>query len=53
MSPDWYLMNELKRLNKINCLLEYKMRKAFVIENEPEQIANNVRTMCEIADRLF
>lgn len=53
MKPIEYLKNELKRLNKINCLLEDKMRKADVIENEPEQIVNNVRAMCEIADRLF
>lgn len=53
MSTIWYLTNELKRLSKINCLLEDKIEKADVIENEPERIANNVRAMCEIADRLF
>ena len=48
-----YLKDELRRLNRISDLLERQMNKADVITNEPEQIVNNVRAMCELADKLF
>lgn len=48
-----YLKDELRRLNRINDLLEKQMNKADVITNEPEQIVNNVRAMCEIAKSMY
>lgn len=48
MNIDDYLKDELKRLNRINDLLEKQMNKADVINNEPEQIVSNVLAMCEI-----
>ena len=35
MKPIEYLKNELKRLNKINCLLEDKMRCICQVKNGP------------------
>ena len=44
-----YLKDELKRLNRMNDLLEKKINQGQAINNEPEQIVNNVLAMCEIA----
>lgn len=44
-----YLKDEMKRLNRMNDLLEKKINQGNVINNEPEQIVNNVLTMCKIA----
>lgn len=44
-----YLKDEMKRLNRINDLLEKKINQGRVIDNEPEQIVSNVKAMCEIA----
>lgn len=48
-----YLKDELKRLNRINDLLEKQTNNVVVIINEPEQIVNNVRAMCEIAKTMY
>lgn len=44
-----YLKDELKRLNRMNDLLEKKINQGNAINNEPEQIICNVNAMCEIA----
>ncbi|MDO4282380.1 MAG: hypothetical protein Q4D02_01975 [Clostridia bacterium] len=44
------LLDELKRLNRMNDLLEKKINTGKAISNEPEQIVNNVLAMCKIAD---
>ena len=48
-----YLNDEIKRLNRMNDLLEKKINQGQAVSNEPEQIVCNVRAMCSIADRLF
>lgn len=53
MSIQDYLMDELKRLNRMNDLLEKQINQGKAFNNEPEQIICNVRAMCSIADRLF
>lgn len=45
-----YLKDEMKRLNRINDSLEKKINNNQVVANEPEQIVNNVKAMCEIAN---
>ncbi len=45
-----YLKDELKRLNRMNDLLEKKINQGQAVNNEPEQIVNNVLAMCEIAN---
>lgn len=47
------LLDELKRLNRQNDLLEKKINTNTLTDNEPEQVVKNVLAMCEIADRLF
>lgn len=47
-----YLKDELKRLNRMNDLLEKKINQDLAISNEPEQIVNNVKAMCEIASAI-
>lgn len=47
-----YLKDELKRLNRMNDLLEKKINKGEAINKEPEQIVDNVLAMCEIANSL-
>ena len=47
-----YLTDEMKRLNRMNDLLEKKINKNDVVNNEPEQIVSNVKAMCEIAKTL-
>ena len=44
-----YLKDELKRLNRMNDLLEKKINQGKARSNEPEQIVNNIKAMCEIA----
>lgn len=44
-----FLLDELKRLNRMNDLLEKKINTSTVINDEPEQIVKNVLAMCEIA----
>ena len=46
------LKDELKRLNRRNDLLEKEINQDQVIDNEPEQIVNNVKAMCEIANTI-
>ena len=48
-----YLNDELKRLNRMNDSLEKEINKGNVINNEPEQIVNNVKAMCEIAKIIY
>lgn len=45
-----YLKDEMKRLNRINDSLEKKINNNQAVANEPEQIVNNVKAMCEIAN---
>lgn len=47
-----YLKDELKRLNRMNDLLEKEINKGAVINKEHEQIVDNVLAMCEIANSL-
>lgn len=47
-----YLTDELKRLNRMNDLLEKKINKGEAINNEPEQIVTNALAMCQIASLL-
>lgn len=46
-----YLKDELKRLNRMNDLLEKDINTG-KLNVEPEQIVNNVKAMCEIAITL-
>lgn len=48
-----YLTDELKRLNRMNDLLEKNINKGIAINNEPEQIVSNIKAMCEIAFIIF
>lgn len=48
MSVNGYLMDEIKRLNRMNDLLEKEINKGNATNNEPEQILKNISTMCEI-----
>lgn len=47
-----YLKDEMKRLNRMNDLLEKKINKNDAVNNESEQIVSNVKAMCEIAYAL-
>ena len=49
-----YLKDEMKRLNKMNDNLEKIINKELAINNnnEPEQVVNNVKAMCEIANTI-
>ena len=49
MNINDYLKDELKRLNRMNDLLEKKINQGQAINDEPEQIVFNVLAMCEIA----
>lgn len=46
-----YLKDKLKRLNRMNDLLEKDINTG-KLNVEPEQIVNNVKAMCEIAITL-
>ncbi len=48
-----YLKDEIKRLNRMNDLLEKKINQWQTINNEPEQIVCNVKAMCEIANIIY
>lgn len=48
-----YLKDEMKRLNRMNDLLEKKINQNEIILNEPGQIVNNVSAMCEIAKIFY
>lgn len=45
-----YLMDEMKRLNRLNDNLEKKISKESITNSEPEQIVCNAKAMCEIAN---
>lgn len=47
------LKDELKRLNRINDLLEKQINQGSIKDSEPEQIVNNVKAMCEIANTIY
>lgn len=49
MNINDYLKDELKRLNRMNDLLEKKINQGQAMNDEPEQIICNVLAMCEIA----
>lgn len=48
-----YLLDELKRLNRMNDLLEKKINQGTAIDNEPEQLVCNVKTICEIVNTIY
>ena len=52
MSITDYLKDELKRLNRMNDLLEKKINQNQVVNNEPEQVVNNILAMCEIVKAI-
>lgn len=47
------LLDEIKRLNRLNDNLEKKINKEEVFSNEPEQIVCNVEAMCDIARIIY
>lgn len=47
-----YLIDELKRFNRMNDLLEKKINQGKAINDEPGQIVCNVKAMCNIADSI-
>lgn len=49
MESQNYLKDEIKRLNRINILLEKRIIEGKIFDNEPERIVCNVKAMCEIA----
>lgn len=48
-----YLKDELKRLNRMNDLLEKQINQGSIEDNEPERIVSNVKAMCEIANIIY
>ena len=53
MNINDYLMDELKRLNRLNDSLEKKINQEKNFNNEPEQIVCNVKAMCDIAEIIY
>lgn len=47
-----YLLDELKRLNRLNDLLEKNINQEKSVGREQEKIIKNVSAMCEIANTL-
>lgn len=47
-----YMLDEMKRLNRMNDLLEKKINTNDAVNNEPEQIVMNIKAMCEIANTI-
>lgn len=47
-----YLLDELKRLNRLNDLLEKNINQGKSVGGEQEKIIKNVSAMCEIANTL-
>lgn len=47
------LLDEMKRLNRMNDNLEKMIIKEKTFNNEPEQIVCNVNAMCEIASIIY
>lgn len=48
-----YLLDEMKRLNRMNDLLEKEINQGSIKDNEPERIVCNVQAMCEIAKTIM
>lgn len=48
-----YMLDEMKRLNRMNDLLEKKINTNNAVNNEPEQIIMNIRAMCKIAEIMY
>lgn len=48
-----YLLDEMKRLNRLNDSLEKKINNDKAFNDEPEQIVCNVKTMCDIAGIIY
>ncbi|MCI8760964.1 MAG: hypothetical protein HFJ34_07665 [Clostridia bacterium] len=48
-----YLKDELKRLNRMNDLLEKQINQGSIKDNESERIVCNVKAMCEIANTIY
>jgi len=47
-----YLKDELKRLNRMNDLLEKQANQGSIKDNESERIVNNAKAMCQIANTI-
>ena len=52
MKIEEYLLDEMKRLNRLNDKLEKEINTGNALKNEPEQIVYNVNAMCEITNSL-
>lgn len=48
-----YLLDEMKRLNRLNDSLEKKINQEKNFNNESEQIVCNVKAMCDIATIIY
>ncbi len=46
------LLDEMKRLNRLNDNLEKKIIREGIFNNEPEQIVNNIKAICIITDAI-
>lgn len=53
MKIEDYLLDEMKRLNRQNDILEKKINQGEAVNNEPEQIVCNVKAMCDIAEIIY
>lgn len=53
MSINDYLLDEIKRLNRMNDLLEKEINKGDAKNNEPEQIVNNVNVINSVARTIL
>lgn len=52
METQDYLKDEMKRLNRMNDILEKRINQGKGNNAEPERIVHNVKAMCEIAIAL-
>lgn len=52
MKIEDYLLDEMKRLNRLNDKLEKEINTGNAFKNEPEQIVYNANAMCEITNSL-
>ena len=53
MEIEDYLKDEMKRLNRMNDLLENTIKRGRANCNEPEQIVDNVKAICELANIIY
>lgn len=53
MKIEEILLDEMKRLNRLNDSLEKMIIKEKAFNNEPEQIVCNIEAMCQIAKIVY